>query len=277
MKAASEQLQIFDYIDLDILQRIQDTFAKAMGVAAVTVDQYGTPLTRTSNFCDLCLLIRSTPQGLQRCIKSDAEGGRRAIENQAPVDYICPGGLMDAAAPLIIDGQYVGAILCGQAIPSDNRQEFIDHIIRRNVALGLPAAEVERAATQIVPLPRARFQAALEMLSITANYVIEKGAANIAQARLLKDAQERAALQVALKEAQLRALKAQINPHFLFNSLTLLGYTALDEHAARTEEIAYSLSDLLRYSLRNISASVELCEEIEMIERYLAIKKIGFG
>ena len=277
MKVETTDLQIVDYIDIKILQRIQDTFAKAMGVAAVTVDQHGAPVTQTSNFCNLCLLIRSSPKGLQRCCKSDSDGGRAAIDNQAPIDYICPGGLMDAAAPLVIDDQYVGAILCGQVIPSDAQQEFLDQIIQRNVELGLSAQAIEKAAREIVPLPRHRFQAAVEMLSITANYVIEKGAAGVTQSMLLRDAQERAALQVALKEAQLRAFKAQINPHFLFNSLTLLGYTALEEKAPRTEEIAYSLSDLLRYSLRNISTSVELSEEIEMVEQYLAIQKIGFG
>ncbi len=277
MISESTNLRIIEFIDLDILQRIQDTFAKAMGVAAVTVDQYGAPVTKTSNFCRLCLLIRSSDKGVKRCFKSDAEGGRKAIDNQGPTDYICPGGLMDAAAPLIIEGQYVGAILCGQVIPSDAQQEFIDRIIQRNVPLGLSPVEIEKAAREIVPLPRDRFYAAVEMLSITANYVIEKSAVNIAQAKMLKDAQERAVLQVALKDAQLRALKAQINPHFLFNSLTLLGYTALEEKASRTEEIAYSLSDLLRYSLRNISTSVELGEEFEMVEQYLAIQKIGFG
>lgn len=277
MTTETTELQVIDYIDRNILQRIQDTFAKAMGVAAVTVDQHGAPVTKTSNFCNLCLLIRSSPKGLQRCCKSDADGGRKAIEKGGPTDYICPGGLMDAAAPLVIDDQYVGAILCGQVIPAEAQQEFIDRIIQRNVALGLPAEAIEKAAREIVPLPHDRFYAAVEMLSITANYVIEKGAASIAQAKLLKDAQERAVLQVALKEAQLRAFKAQINPHFLFNSLTLLGYTALEENASRTEEIAYSLSDLLRYSLRNISTSVELSEEIEMVEQYLAIQKIGFG
>jgi two-component system, LytTR family, sensor kinase len=277
MKSETTDLQIIDFIDLNILQRIQDTFAKAMGVAAVTVDQHGTPVTETSNFCSLCSLIRSSPKGLERCFKSDADGGRKAIDKQVPVDYICPGGLMDAAAPLIIDDKYVGAILCGQVIPTDAVEDFIDRIVQRNIPLGLSADEIETAAREIIPLPRERFYAAVEMLSITANYVIEKSAVNIAQANMLKVAQERAALQVALKDAQLRALKAQINPHFLFNSLTLLGYTALEENASRTEEIAYSLSDLLRYSLRNISTSAELGEEVEMIEHYLAIQKIGFG
>lgn len=268
---------IKNFVDIHILQRIQDTFAKAMGVAAVTVDRSGTPITETSNFCRLCLMIRSTPAGLARCQLCDAEGGRKANQLRRPYAYLCAGGLLDAAAPIIIDGEYLGSILCGQVIPVDEQEAFRERIVERNIPLGLAGNEIDRAAREIVPVPRERFHAAVEMLSIVANYVIEMGAANLAKSQLLKEAQERAALKAALQEAQLRALKAQINPHFLFNSLTLLGFTALEEGAHRTEEIAYSLSDLLRYSLRNISTTVELGEEIKMIEQYLAIQKIGFG
>jgi two-component system, LytTR family, sensor kinase len=271
------ELHIDDFVDISLLQRLQDTFAEAMGVAAVTVDRRGKPITKTSNFCTVCQMIRSTEVGLARCQRCDAEGGRVAHERQKPYAYKCAGGLLDAAAPLIIDGQYVGCILCGQVIPADDREAFIQDILARNLPLGVPPEEFEAAVRKIEPLPRERFKAAVEMLSLTANHIIEKGAANLTQAQLLQQTQERAALQAALQEAQLRALKAQINPHFLFNSLTLLGYTALEENAARTEEIAYSLSDLLRYSLRNMSTSVELGEEMEMIEQYLAIQKIHFG
>ena len=271
------ELTIADVVDLNVLQRIQDTFAQAMGVAAVTVDREGKPITRTSNFCRLCLLIRSTPEGLRRCQACDAAGGRRALILNRPFAYNCAGGLMDAAAPILIDGHYVGSILCGQAIPDDARDDYVRRIVHHNEPLGLPADEIESAAREITPLPRERFTAAVEMLSITANYVIEIGVARLAQTELLHRAHEQAALKVALQEAQLRAFKAQINPHFLFNSLTLLGYTALEEAAPRTERIAYDLSDLLRYSLRNISTQVELGEEFAMIRQYLEIQKVGFG
>ena len=270
-------IKIEDVVDLKLLQRLQDTFAQAMGVAAVTVDRDGIPITKDSNFCDVCQMIRSTKIGLARCQQCDAEGGRIAHEREKPYAYKCSGGLMDAAAPIIINGQYVGCILCGQVIPEDDREAFVQDILERNLPLGLPPEEFENAIREMNPLPRDRFQAAVEMLSLTANNIIEKGAANMAQAQLLQEAQERAALQAALQETQLKALKAQINPHFLFNSLTLLSYIALEEGASRTEEIAYTLSDLLRYSLRNISSSVELGEEMEMIHQYLAIQKIRFG
>ena len=72
-------------------------------------------------------------------------------------------------------------------------------------------------------------------------------------------------------------LESQINPHFLFNALGLISYTAIRERAKETEEISYCLSDLLRYSLRNLAAPVTLGQELEAVQRYLAIQKLRFG
>lgn len=272
-----QKFHIVDVVNLDILQRIQDTFAEAMGVAAVTVDRDGKPITKESNFCRMCLMIRSTPEGLKRCHCSDADGGRIAHQMRKPYAYKCPGGLLDAAAPIIVEGEFVGSILCGQVIAAESVDETMQDIVEKNVALGLEQAEVEEALRMITPLPSDRFKAAVEMLSLTANHVIEMSASNLAKSKLLRESEERAALQALLQDAKIKALKAQINPHFLFNSLTLLGYTALEEDAPRTEEIAYSLSDLLRYSLRNISSMVELQEEVDIVAQYLAMQKFRFG
>ncbi|MDT8306152.1 MAG: PocR ligand-binding domain-containing protein [Anaerolineae bacterium] len=275
--ANRQNVTIGHYFDIDILQRIQDTFAQAMGVAAVTVDRDGKPVTRTSNFQPICLYFRETSGGLARCQASDAEGGEAAFAKCAPHAYVCKSGLLDAAAPITVDGEYIGCVLCGQVLPADARAEFIEEIISRAEAIGLSPDEVIPLVRKVPVMPRWRFRAAAEMLSVVANYIIELGSARLAQERMLAEAQEKAALEAALQEAQLRALKAQINPHFLFNSLTLVAYTAFEEKASRTEEIAYTLSDLLRYSLRNIATSVELGEEMEMIERYLAIQQVRFG
>ena len=274
---APQDLDIRNLGDVTVLQSIQDTFAKAMGVAAVTVDRSGTPITRESNFQPICRMIRSTPAGLTRCMKSDAQGGLAAYGSVKPEAYVCLGGLVDVAAPITIEGEYIGCILCGQVVLTEDRENFIKDIVRRNVALGLPYKQVLAAAEQIPSIPKDRLDAAVEMLMLMANHIIEIGMTNLTQARLLREAQEKAAAQAALQNAQLRALQSQINPHFLFNSLTLVGYTALDEDVPRTEEIAYTLSELLRYSLRNTATKVALSEEVEMIERYLAIQQMHFG
>lgn len=272
-----EDLHIKSLIDVAALQRIQDTFAKAMGVAAVTVDKSGAPITRNSNFQPICQLIRSTPDGLARCMKSDAQGGMSAYCSDKPEAYVCMGGLVDVAAPITIEGQYIGCLLCGQVVLTEDHESFIKDIVRRNTSLGLPYKQVVAAAQQIPVIPKERLDAAVEMLMLTANHIIEIGMTNLTQERLLKEAQEKASLQAALQNAQMQALQSQINPHFLFNSLTLVGYSAHHENASNTEEIAYTLSELLRYSLRNAATMVALDEEIEMVEHYLAIQRLHFG
>ncbi|MDX2033200.1 MAG: histidine kinase [Blastocatellia bacterium] len=77
-------------------------------------------------------------------------------------------------------------------------------------------------------------------------------------------------------EAELRALRAQLNPHFLFNALTTIGYliqTAPD----RALETLMRLTGLLRAVLRAPSGDfVTIAEEIELIESYLAIERARF-
>jgi ligand-binding sensor protein len=270
-------LQLAEIVDLRVLQRLQDTFSRAMGVAAVTVDVAGNPVTRASNFQPLCTLIRSTPAGLARCQECDARGGLAAYSSGEPATYLCMGGMMDAAAPITIEGRYLGCILCGQVVLSEDEERLRQGLVERNRPLGLPRDIMLDAVARVPALPRERLDAAVEMLMITANHIVEMGMASLIQTRLLHEAQEKARIQAALRDAQLRALESQINPHFLFNALALLGYTALAEGAPRTEEITYTLSDLLRYSLRNIDTLVPLAEEFEMVERYLAIQQIRFG
>jgi len=80
-----------------------------------------------------------------------------------------------------------------------------------------------------------------------------------------------------LKEAELAHLQAQINPHFLFNTLNILGSLSVVEEAPRTGRIINDLSDLLRYSLKTGSGLVYLKEEIDVIRSYMNIQKLRFG
>lgn len=79
-----------------------------------------------------------------------------------------------------------------------------------------------------------------------------------------------------LKESELKSLQSQINPHFLFNTLNILAKKAYLEGAAETSELISSVSELLRYNLRRLDASVTLQDELKGLEEYLAIQKTRF-
>lgn len=79
------------------------------------------------------------------------------------------------------------------------------------------------------------------------------------------------------KEAQFLALQSQINPHFLFNTLNIIAKTSIIEEADKTCDLIESLSDILRYTLRNPSSHVTIKEEIQNIMEYVSIQKTRFS
>lgn len=95
----------------------------------------------------------------------------------------------------------------------------------------------------------------------------------------LRDRDSRLAYaQAAANQAQLMALRFQLNPHFLFNTLnTLSGLIAMKAEAA-AEEVVLNLSAFLRYSLSGCAATlVPLRQEMDAQRMYLAIEEKRFG
>ena len=85
---------------------------------------------------------------------------------------------------------------------------------------------------------------------------------------------EQLRLTASVKEAELRALKSQVNPHFLFNSLNSLR-ALIDEDAPRARESVTRLANMLRYSLQSGQLeTVPLEDELRIVEDYLALEQI---
>jgi len=82
--------------------------------------------------------------------------------------------------------------------------------------------------------------------------------------------------EAAAHEAKWMALRGQVNPHFLFNSLNSI-QALIEESPARAQKAVGHLAGLLRHALsQSTSAVVPLCEEIEVLQKYLAMEKIRF-
>ena len=78
-------------------------------------------------------------------------------------------------------------------------------------------------------------------------------------------------------QAETKLLQSQINPHFLYNSLNSIASLAPID-SAKTQKMAYSLSDLFKYSINRKGKKMSTVkEEIDMVKSYLDIEKIRFG
>lgn len=96
-------------------------------------------------------------------------------------------------------------------------------------------------------------------------------------ARFYKNQQKFLKLNEQKKIAELTALKNQLNPHFLFNTLNNLYALALDK-SDKTPEVIDRLSDILDYILYRCKENyVSIQKEIELIENYLSLQKIRYG
>ncbi len=84
-------------------------------------------------------------------------------------------------------------------------------------------------------------------------------------------------LKALVKEAELHALKSQINPHFLFNSLNSISSLTMTD-PAKAQEMVINLSQLMRYSLKHDQdEKVSFKQELENNQLYLKIEKVRFG
>jgi len=109
------------------------------------------------------------------------------------------------------------------------------------------------------------------LLSVTVHYVLLASDESMAAERRALESQ------IAQREAELRALRAQVDPHFLFNSLnSIAGLIAPDPDKARV--MCQLLGDFLRDSLTLGSVPrVTLRREVALAEQYLKIEQVRFG
>jgi two-component system sensor histidine kinase AlgZ len=119
-----------------------------------------------------------------------------------------------------------------------------------------------------------RFAAAAPMLALMILMIYEMSVA-LHYAGLELEAARRA--EILAREAQLKALKAQVNPHFLFNSLnSISALTTIDAGEAR--QMCIRLADFLRTSLRlGERSSIPFSEELALTKMYLDVEQVRFG
>ena len=85
------------------------------------------------------------------------------------------------------------------------------------------------------------------------------------------------AMEAHLKEAQLKFLQSQINPHFLFNSLNAGSQLAMMEGADRTEVFLSRMADFFRYNVKKTGGDASLREELDSVDNYIYILNVRFS
>lgn len=162
-----DDLKLTDLIDVKTLQDIQDGFSNATGMAALTTDENGVAVTRGSNFTDFCMeLTRKSRTGCQRCENCDKQGGEDTMRTGRAATYRCHAGLVDFAAPIMLNGKFIGSFIGGQVLP-----EPADESKFRKYAqeIGVNPDEYVRALRKVKVVPKHQIDMAADFLCTIAN------------------------------------------------------------------------------------------------------------
>lgn len=158
---------------------------------------------------------------------------------------------------------------------------LVRNMIRPLTDLSNTAHEVAKGNLNVPQLPVV-IEDEVGVVTRSFNQMLESIRQNIDQ---LKESMERQAqmkerellMETHLKEAQLKYLQAQINPHFLFNSLNAGAQLAMMGDADNTGIFLEKMADFFRYNVRKMEEDAMLWEEIEAVDNYIYILNVRFA
>lgn len=168
-------LQLDFILNIENFEMIQDSIAEVTKLAILTVDFKGIPVTKHSNCSDFCKLIRSNPFYRVLCEKCDSRGGLEAVRLQKPFIYLCHMGILDLAIPIIINNQYFGAVMAGQALINENEKAKLEQIVsnREIQQTNLDIRQLNDLRKKLPIMSLEKVRAVANMLYHINNYIVE--------------------------------------------------------------------------------------------------------
>ncbi|NFG37060.1 histidine kinase [Clostridium botulinum] len=272
-----------DIIDINLLKSIQDRLAEITGLAYNIVDFKGNPINNYSNFCDFCSKVRDTREGMKICYDTNAHAGLEAAIRQTPYVFKCPAGLVDVAIPIIVNGNYLGAVFFGQVRTNKDK---LDPIRKSNYYSKMCRNDKEllNDFNNTKFIDYSKIESIYSLVNIIVNLLVEKSELSSIEeelsfnnTKLIREKERIKELEEKLKFCELNSLETPISFEFMLNTLSTISSLALIEDAPKTQEMIYSLTKLFRYNFKNIGNLVSIGKAIENIKTYLNIQSTRFG
>lgn len=184
MRYSDDLLNLFGEVDLE---EILAVFSKAMGVASIITHVDGTPITKPHNFTRLCeKYCRATEEGRKKCYESDRYGGEDSARKREPVIYTClNAGLVDCAAPVIVEGYHLATVLCGQVL-----EEPMEEEAARARALSLGISDVSGYVKEMAQIPIMSHSRLLDVVNLMALITKTVSELVVGKYRLFQSSQE---------------------------------------------------------------------------------------
>ena len=246
-----------DMFDMEEIQRIQDAFSAATGVASVILDPAGCPVTRPSRFIRVCQLLRSSPAGAERCTRATGESLGMVGFPGYCMGKCFSGRLFNGGTEIRMGGRRIAVWLVGQVT-----DEEIDEGYIRDCAgeLGLDTAEMLQAFAEVPRMPKERFEEVCNALHLICSQLSTLALRSIQQSQTIGELQK---VQHELKESEerYRTLLQRSSEAILL----------IDPDTRRILEANTRFQELLGYSeeeLKGLTAYEIVIDDKSRVDRY---------
>ncbi|WP_054695702.1 PocR ligand-binding domain-containing protein [Desulfosarcina cetonica] len=168
-------------INVDRLQGLFDSFYSAVGISTAIIDKDGTILV-SSGWQRICSdFHRKHPDSAKQCIQSNCQTHQDLANGRQQLVYRCPHGLIDAATPIVIDGQYMADLYAGQILFEPLTPQTIADFKHRAGQWGYDEDAYLQALDEVPIVSKARVTLTLEYLKQFAEMIGEVGLSRLRQ------------------------------------------------------------------------------------------------
>ena len=272
------KVTLADIVTLPAFEEAGDLFYRATNMTISFPDRNGNivfyPDKERSQFCQL---IQRTERGRELCRLSDKAAAEIAFKERRPMSYTCHAGLIDVVVPVLFGDERIGCFYSGQTLLSPPTPIGFQDVKARVAELALDEDELWRAYSTVTQVDSYKLEMAVELLAIISSHLVRNEMELNHARESSREAIRKAKMERDLREMELRLSQAQLNPHFLFNSLNLILGEAINENACRTAHLVEELSVLLSNALTSIGKMVPLEAEMMNASAYVEIFRARFG
>jgi PAS domain S-box-containing protein len=265
------RLEYSELVDLPRLQALMESFYQVIGVANAVIDVDGTILTGAGWQAACTDFHRANPATCSRCLESDTALVTSMTQGVPFAVYRCLNGLVDTAAPIMVDGTHVANVFTGQFLTAPPDLEFFRAQARR---FGFDEAAYIEAIARIPILAQDRVESLTRLYAQLASMLADSGLDRLKQKKAVVDL---ANLNEILEQKVLdRTRELQDGDETLRSILgtTLDGYWRLDSEGrlldvndAYCRLSGYAREELLRMSAADLDALESGDEAAEHVER----------
>ncbi len=280
-----------DLIDIPKIQILIDSFYGSTGIPAAVVTNEGEVLIKTG-WQEICLEFhRRHPRTERKCIESATKIKERLKNGRHFTIYRCPNGLIDAAAPIIVDGEHVANVMTGQLFFREPDHQEIESFKSQAKMCGFDQAAYLEALNRVPIISEERVERILDHLSQFAGLLAELGLTRLrqieatqaleaahgelekevqARTRQLSLANERLEAEISIRQETERALQSvKTEMETIIDSVpVLITYKDTKGRYVRVNKTYADLVGLPKTAVEG-KTTTEIVPHPELAERYL--------